>query len=46
MSSYVTHTDETGATYCEAVCKNLNNGTYIDYGTINRVKEASNASIY
>lgn len=46
LITYVTHTDETGATYCEAVCKNLNDGTYIDYGTINKVKEASNASVY
>lgn len=46
LITYVTHTDETGAVYCEAVCKNLNDGTYIDYGRINRVKEASNESIY
>lgn len=39
LISYVTITDEKGATYSEAICRNLNNGKYIDYAEINRVKE-------
>lgn len=46
LITYVTVTNEVGATYSEAICQNLNNGTYIDYGTINRIKEASDALLY
>ena len=46
LITYVTFVDEEGVIYSEAICKNLNNGTYIDYGTINRVKEASDALLY
>lgn len=35
LISYMTVTNEDGATYSEAICRNLNNGEYIDYGEIN-----------
>lgn len=44
LISYVTVTDENGATYSEAICRNLNNGEYIDYNAINRVMEVTNAN--
>lgn len=43
LISYVTITDENGATRSEVICRNLNNGENIDYGEINSIKEDNNA---
>jgi len=44
LISYVTITEDNGATYSEAICRNLNSGKYIDYSMINRVKEICHAN--
>lgn len=45
LISYVTITDHNGRTYSEAICRNLNNGVFIDYGDINTVEEENEAHV-